>query len=890
VLSDRTRAVRKLPAAPHDSRWARTDAGRPARGRFVRVREIEEPSPDLRDVPPGYFAPPPNFVVGNEWRLIPPLRAAAAGANPLATLASAAAAQVLQDLSPSPANLGAAFADLAVTGRNAYKAFVRSQPREAASGIESAATAMLVAMGTPGVTAAMVSKATTEVLDRAYQVAWFLRGETDRGELGWIAVSGEDDLPHRPVNVPRTPFPQHDLNFSVPGDLSEVGVRTRFAIATAADPPAPPALPASTRRVPPPLAEPTLPKGDQIILFINGSDSRLEEANDLIPKLVRLPDGRPSGYSVISFDLPGSGYASLIDHTEVGPWVTQTREVDIPVGALGPIVGGAFGLPVPPVPVSVSTGVEVGVAHATDSVLSFMEMFIIRFVQALSARLGGPDRALVESRLAAVVGGSLGGNLALRLARRGWVKNVVAWDAGSVWPSMWHGKSQDADAAEMWAGASIGIPEVGSMETDGSRDAFFAGVFDKKIPLKTQPDQWYGDHFWARSQDIEGARLDRRETYTSQFRRWHWRVSIEELMWSWQDPSVQNFNSRILLGAGTEDNIWPARFFKHTDQLAHQLASIEGDTFFFNHTGHSVHAERPQALANKIIRFVSKLLFAENANDGTVAFNLIRRDLQGTDAVWQGHWMPGWTNLQIFPMGGKDYLFGYKVGDGTVAFDELRSDLHNTKGLWKGGWTTGWTNTQIFSMGGKNYIFSYKVGDGTVAFDEIRDDLQSTNYVWKGTWNRDWTTTQIFSMDGKNFLLRYNWYTGDAAFDEIPNNLQDTIEVWRGKWTTAWTNFRFFSMNGKTCLFCYKPDGTADFDEIPSDLQNTIIRWQGQWPRNWTHFEPFSIDKKNFLLLYNTNNGRLAIDEIPRDLQNTIPIWQGSWVPGWTSLQIYPMT
>jgi hypothetical protein len=389
---------------------------------------------------------------------------------------------------------------------------------------------------------------------------------------------------------------------------------------------------------------------------------------------------------------------------------------------------------------------------------------------------------------------------------------------------------------------SQGIPEVGSPETDGSRDAFFAFAFDKKLPSKAQPDQWYGEHFWARQQDIEGARLDRRETYTEQFRQWHWRSSIEEVMWSWRDPSVQNFKSRILLGAGTEDNIWPAHFFKNTNALAHELPDIEGDTFFFNHTGHSVHAERPQALASKIIMFVSKLLFAENANDGTVAFNLIRRDLQGTDAVSQAHWMPGWTN------------------------------------------------TQIFSMGGKNYIFSYKVGDGTVAFDEIREDLQSTNYVWKGKWNRDWTTTQIFSMDGKTFLLRYNWYTGVAAFDEIPNNLQDTINVWQGKWTTSWTNFRFFSMNGKTCLFCYKPDGTADFDEIPSDLQNTIIRWQGLWPRGWTHFEPFSIEDKNFLLLYDTNGGRLAIDEIPSDLQNTIPIWHGSSVPGWTNLQIYPMT
>ena len=55
------------------------------------------------------------------------------------------------------------------------------------------------------------------------------------------------------------------------------------------------------------VPEPALPEHHRIILFIPGSDSRLEEADDLIPKLLYLPDGRPSGFAVISMDLPGAG-------------------------------------------------------------------------------------------------------------------------------------------------------------------------------------------------------------------------------------------------------------------------------------------------------------------------------------------------------------------------------------------------------------------------------------------------------------------------------------------------------------------------------------------------------------------------------------------------------
>jgi len=747
------------------------------------------------------------MVVGSEWRLIKGLRDAASSGSSLTILTEAVVAQVQEALSPAPTGLGMALADLAVTGRRAFGDFLWTVPQEGGP-IEAAAMAKLSALGTSGVTAALISEATSEVLDRAYQVAWFLRAQTDRGGLGWIAVSGEDDLPHRPVNVPRTPFPQHDLYFSVPGNLGEVPVQTRFAIATAADPPPPAALPPPSRDLPPVLAEPTLPEADQIILFINGSDSRLEEANDLIPKLVRLPDGRPSGFSVLSLDLPGSGYASLIDHTEVGPWSPHDPEL---------------------------------------ALLPFMEKFIIRFVAALSTRLGDPG--LVESRLAAVVGGSLGGNLALWLARRKgpWVGNVVAWDPGSVWRN---------DDVWLHAGIVGATPRVGQDETAASRDAFFASAFDERMPTQTQPEQWYRDDWPAKQQYITMARLDRRETYTSQYRRWHWRVSLEELMWTWQAPDlIQEFKSRILLGAGSADDIWPAHIFKNTQELAAEmkLAGTDGDTFFFDNTGHSVHSERPEALAGKIMAFLGKrvstdwtnfqifpwggtnYLFAYKADDGTAAFHEIPSDLQSTSPVWEGTWTTDWTNLQIFPWGGRNFLFAYKAGDHTVAFDEIDSDLQDTNRLWEARWVRDWTHFQIFPWGGRNFLFSYAAGDHTVAFDEIHSDLQGTTSLWEATWVRDWTHFQIFPWGGRNFLFSYAAGDHTVAFDEIRSDLQGTTNLWEATWVTDWTNFQIFPMPTTDppgglvdCLFAYASgDGTVAFDEIPSDLQGTTPIFRG---------------------------------------------------------------
>ena len=69
---------------------------------------------------------------------------------------------------------------------------------------------------------AEIQDAATHVLDAAYTALWAIRSNDPawrnrRTTLGWIAVSGFDDTPHRPVNVPTAPYPQYDLDVTVPG-------------------------------------------------------------------------------------------------------------------------------------------------------------------------------------------------------------------------------------------------------------------------------------------------------------------------------------------------------------------------------------------------------------------------------------------------------------------------------------------------------------------------------------------------------------------------------------------------------------------------------------------------------------------------------------------------
>ena len=543
---------------------------------------------------PGLWTPArpllgPFYVPGNEGRLpdvfptpmgfgsLPgaAVRKAAQTKNATEILTQAAVAQCQANLKLGSVDAATALADLAVTGRMAHFDFCFSHPQDAE--IQAAVQARIGSQA--NVTPQLIQAAVTAVLDRAYKVAWFLSGQASRGDLGWIAVSGEDDLPDRPVNVHRTKYPQHDLMFSVRGALGSIAVSSRYAIATSVDPAPPP--PATAQRTCPPILQPSLPPGDRIILYIHGSDSRLEEADDLIPHLVRTPDGRPSGFSVISMDLPGSGYVNPIDHTEVGPW-----------GPFDPMVGiGVFG--------------AAQAARQRIAVLPFLEHFIVNFVSALSSRLGQPG--LVEGRIAVVMGGSLGGNLALRLAQHQapWLRNVVAYSPGSVWNALTNVASAE--------GMQAAKDRPDEPETDASRGAHFMEVFDTVVsaPLPviphTQPDMWYRDGWPCKAEYINNARLDRQETYTRQYRRWHWRISLEELAATWRDPgNPPRFAARVLLGAGQSDNYWPPQIFANTQGLAGELIG-EGDTFFFETTGHSIHSERPAALARKVLAFVARV-------------------------------------------------------------------------------------------------------------------------------------------------------------------------------------------------------------------------------------------------------------------------------------------
>jgi len=512
------------------------------------------------------------------------LRYAAAMQLPNDMLVRAAVAYHLQG-----PELGNPLADLAVTGRVAYAEFKSAPPTDATLATRTSARLTDVEHVNP--TPQQVADAVSLTLDRAYSVAWALRGpaaqaKARREKLGLIAISGEDDTPHRPVNVPSPPFEQFDIEVTVTPRTFPVPVKvmTRFFIASAVEDAPAPGIPASSRTLPPDPV-PRIPDGHEVILFLHGHSSSADEALPIIPEILRAGLRRGAKLSVISFDLPNSGYSETFSHTRVA----ATGDTTYP--------GGIF------------DGEKV-----RTPILDFEEDFVVAFVNAL-------DRVTpVKSRFAGVIGGSLGGNLGLRLGRRPdlaanpWLNaGIVSWSPASVWDPMIRDevKRKGPDRCrDHWD-----LPEVPYSRVD-----YFAEVFDRFIDpvvVRTkQPQYWYSKDWTPCKQlSIQGARIARRETYCSNFRQWHWRLAGEQLIYSHVDR-VDHFDEntpwryalntvRQLLVAGADDNYQGSNIFDATRTLASLMKNTPGESLFLLHTGHSMHVERPAFVAEEIVKFLS---------------------------------------------------------------------------------------------------------------------------------------------------------------------------------------------------------------------------------------------------------------------------------------------
>ena len=588
---------------------------------LIITESVTPPKENCKDLiveTTGTFSPLPEVIDCPDpfcGRLIHPLRVAARTKDAKEILARGAVARYRDThtelTSPEP-NSGAiqdAFSDLSVTGRAAYASFRALAP--AAADLTALVTSKLAAAyPAHQVVAADLGAAITKTLERAYNVAWALCGpvshrSTAREALGWIAVTAEDDSPHRPVNVGSALFPQYDLTVQI-GTMPVTPVTTRFVVAsrlfhdefpiTLNEVPTETPTSAAAAPNPSQRAMPSI-NGD-VVLFIHGHSSSAEEAMPLVGPLLQQADNRGRQLTLISLDLPSNGYASMIEHTDIAK-------------------------------------IEDSLWNAGYPILDFIEDFVVAFVDELEALQPG-----FKAKIVGVIGGSLGGNMGLRLARRDpvthpWLHSVVSWSPASTWIS--------------WARAVLGIPQKGrfydlvkhegvgntwgasieiEVETPFYQSSINKFFYSQTGTIKTgriaQSDHWYSKDWPCREKAKESSHRSIYEIYNESFRRWHWRVAHEQLIYShWDsdtmdpniDPDPRNdsaagpprysqIKSRMLLAGGHNDDEMPEKIFSMTQALANEMTMVQGTTLWVRATGHAIPTERPLFFAGQILDFL----------------------------------------------------------------------------------------------------------------------------------------------------------------------------------------------------------------------------------------------------------------------------------------------
>jgi pimeloyl-ACP methyl ester carboxylesterase len=270
----------------------------------------------------------------------------------------------------------------------------------------------------------------------------------------WIAVSGEDDPPDFPVNVKIAPFPQFHFPITVQAPKGAIDLSIRYILASSQ---IQGALP----------GEPYMPPGDEVVLFIHGEGSRAEEALDFIPELFSVGADAGRRFTVFALDLPGFGYTTKTSGLR-GP-LSHWDIADMPAQSGVPGVFDTSGF-------------------AGSPLLDFIENSISTFVEKLIVPFGNP--------ITAVVGGSLGGHMALRLAasQKDWVQNVVAWSPASVeehdFTIVGISIPQSFVANPVLAGRATDGAPWPLLEQDSKRQDFVTTVFYQNTA--DVRDQWFG--------------------------------------------------------------------------------------------------------------------------------------------------------------------------------------------------------------------------------------------------------------------------------------------------------------------------------------------------------------------------------------------------------------
>lgn len=535
----------------------------------MKIERIEIPDERGRAPKRAWATAPASLTDGapadHEGRLSPELRALAG--RPLEALGEATFCLWRTKRTLDRDLRGRACAELAVTGERSWHAFGALDRQGLPERIVSAGHLAHPEMRDD----ARARQIAEQVIRYAEDVSAALRARTHAERRAarqkvpslakptprYVAVSGEDDLPDRPVNLPSSTHVVDDLWVPVRARGRPVATYPKLRVRYA-------------------RTESFQDRDAPLVVLLHGLGSRLEEHDEVMRHLEHR------GLAAVAMDLPNQGYSQRISF--------ENARVASDMQRAGSNVGGPF------------------------RAIELYEHFVRSFVETLDRSI---PAARVKKRLRLIAGGSQGGTLSLRLgssATPSWLPRVAAWSPGSVWESFWN------DDGWHWLAVGDGGPlsQIRRGEDAGARRDYIRGIFEPRFPTQLFfgriADTWWRSsaNYRARKEaHIRGARAARHEVYDEWHRRWCSAMEQEQLAHSFRgrdDDANWKFTRigvPLMLVAGTLDAFEFANIHRACRDLVSRAAEKEqpdGTFCELTNTGHSAHDERPEQLAALLAR------------------------------------------------------------------------------------------------------------------------------------------------------------------------------------------------------------------------------------------------------------------------------------------------
>jgi pimeloyl-ACP methyl ester carboxylesterase len=340
---------------------------------------------------------------------------------------------------------------------------------------------------------------------------------------------------------------------------------------------------------------PTIPDGNKIIIYIPGGGSRAEEAVDMASWFIIEGSKAGEEYTVISFDLPNSAYGAKSDGSRFDVTDVTGKPYD----------------------------------YSQGDVFQFELDYIMAFIEKLDEEIGN-----VTGRVAAVMGGSLGGNTSLSLTRyydaqnRPYLRTIVSWSVTAMAPDKYvqiiSGGAVAAFLSQMQSDATKPEPyNDHAIEAQYLQDLYVKPLSPVQlvIPLPPQPVMWFRGGYkdstgnvtgnWqpCKDQEIARSRFDRYEIYSPYERHWITAVDLEQISFSFQDDQnlpKPTLGTNLMLVAGDNDNYFPNEIYNSTIDVARAIRQqASGKAEFWLDTGHSIHNERPHLFVKEILYFLA---------------------------------------------------------------------------------------------------------------------------------------------------------------------------------------------------------------------------------------------------------------------------------------------